>query len=409
MTRITAKALAAVAFAALFAAACSAQTSESVSPSAAKDRGAKDNAGAPSSTLEKIDVKPETAKGEKSRAEFRSNGRILRVEVAYTNGRQLIEQYRKTDGTLESTAETDFKGWKRNREFDGKGTRTRESVERYSEPESVTVWRANGEIEITWYGYANGNREAVDKIDKAGNVSRQHYTFDGQPSAQSVGKRKEFPDGSVEVTWFEKGVCHKTELFKPDETVKVTLYEKDGKTKSGSFTYDAPRIGWQGNYIANEYYKNGLMTCQNYTRADKGMDMFAYAADGKTPLYKQDWRYEARKQNDGRVTNFLLARIEEYDATGKLQRELIFSQDGKKVREVREYAAGMVQTKWFLRDDAKQRVDGTVERIEHYKNGKLDRTETRTAADNETIKIDSKRLLDPHFHEDEPGKIRIRF
>lgn len=355
-------------------------------------------------------VKEQPGGGEKSRTtSYDSKGTKVGVKIEFTYGITRNESYRP-DGTLRSVHETDFKGFSHDTEYgaDGKAV-TSETYFRNNEKESRYEYNANGSFRVTWYGYANGNKQAVDEVAKNGDVVRTHFTYDGSASGVvHKGKREVLKNGVAKTVWFDdKGKAEKIEYLNVDRTLTTERLEDDGVTVRWSSTVDTPWHTSRTNYLAESMFRNGKMTSSRAVRLDKGLDLLVYQADGKTLKYKQSWKYQLRTANSGRVTNWLLETVEEYDVDGKLTRKLVFDAAGRNVREVHLYNAGKLSKKRYLRDDGR-RVGGTVEKDESFDaTGTLTKTETHAEKDNVREPVDGKLFLDPVYREDEPGKIRV--
>lgn len=349
--------------------------------------------------------------GEKSRTtSYNPGGRKTGVKIVFTSGITRNESYRPADGTLRSVHETDFHGFSHDTEYgaDGK-TITSETYHRDNAKESQYDYNADGSFRVTWYGFANGNKQAVDEISKTGDVVRTHYQFDGRPSGVvHKGKREVLKNGVAKTTWFnDKGTAEKIEYLNVDRTLTTERLEADGVTVRWNATIDRPWHSSKVTYLAQAMFNKGKMTSSRAVRLDKGLDLLVYQADGKTLKVKQSWKYDRRTPGQGRTTDWLLESIEEFDNNGKLVRKLVFDNNGRKVREVHLYNAGTLTTKRYLRDDG-SRVTGTVEKDETFDaTGKVVKTDNHPASAAVRESIDGTLLLDPVYRNDEPGKIVV--
>ncbi len=351
--------------------------------------------------------------GEKTRTtSYDRKGVKVGVKIEYDNGQVRNETYR-ADGTLKSVHVTDCKGWSKDTEYGDNGkTVVQELVRRNNRMYTLTEHKPKGALKITKYGFdADPKIDFIDEIDDAGDGTRTHYTYE-QKLSGSVNKlrRQEELGGTIRWTFFRddgKGIKSVDYVYS-DGRKKTVHYGDDGKTIVGSSTRQS--VDWNADTIAREFRdrKTGVLTSDREKVPGKSYSIRAYNPDGKTVSFKQTWvpAQPRPKKSSPTPRIWQLESVEEFDQQGVLVRKYVFDKFGDKVVEVDDLN-GTALTKTFLNDDAKRRVDGTVERTEEHSNGTLTSTVKAKAGTALTRPLDEKRLLDPHFGEHEPDLIRI--
>lgn len=223
----------------------------------------------------------------------------------------------------------------------------------------------------------------------------------------SAGQKVEewtFPGDVTEVKTFRDARGNglsKVEYQRKDGSVRTFRYEADGKTIASDYERNK-----DGDYVEENYYEQGKLHDSRTLRADKGLEVKSYHADGKTVKVHQSWRYEPQgKGKNGRVTAYLIESVKEYQTDGKVSRELYFHADGKSVtKEIRH------------KDDGSYTVvhadtDGWVSGYEFVAaNGNNHKVDVGRGVVQWSVNGKDFRplLLDPHFGQDEPGKIQLQ-
>ncbi len=354
------------------------------------------------------------AQGEKTKTtSYDRQGVKVGVKTEYDNGQVKNETYR-ADGTLKSVHVNDFKGWSKDTEYGDNGkTTVKELVRRNNRMYTLTEFKPGGALKITQYGFdADPKIDFIDEIDDKGNGTRTHFTYEQRLSgAVDKFKREEQLGGTVKWTFFRDNstAIGSVDYVYNDGRKKTVYYADDGKTIVGSSTKQS--VDRYSDTIAREFFdrKTGVLTSDRDKVPGKSYSIRAYYPDGKTVSFKQTW-VPAQPRTKSTTTSprrWQLQSIEEFDQKGEIVRKLIFDKIGDNIVEVDDFKDGAVVTKTFLKGDGAKRVDGSVERIEHYTKGTLTKTETAPAGTPLAQPLDEKRLRDPHFGEHEPDLMRI--
>lgn len=352
--------------------------------------------------------------GEKSRTGyFNEDGKKTMLDIVYADGRSRREIYNAWIGRLTFVRDQFSQGWQRTESYNEDGTLRAEEIFRAYNGKWWKMYSAthqkDGSLLINWFSTYAGKLEYSAIVSATGEVFRFGVGDDGVPlGAMTRGRREKLAGGTVKFTWYEDDgkTISKTEEYLKDHRYRRTYY-RDGKI-SLECLHNTPVWLSYSDWSDETHYKNGVRWSSREKQTDGGLILSLYGADGKTLLYRQSWRNEPRQPNSDRVTNYLLKSIEDYNGDGTVKRRLVFDVAGKNVRAVHYLKNGVAEQIKYLRNDATNRVNGTVEKVEHFNGTTLLKTETFTEKDSVREKIEPGQLNDPVFGEDEPGKMRIR-
>jgi hypothetical protein len=354
-------------------------------------------------------VVQETPKaGEKSRAvTYNKDGKVEMVDVYFTSGlwqRQLFDRY---TGLKTFERKEILKGWQMVTSWQPNGAiRDQKLLNVVGDEQKklfdTTVQKDGGRLISR---FANNKVDCIDLVAADGKLTRVHLNYEGVPSGiLTKGNWQEQKDGSQITTLFDDDGKdkHSEQLF-ADGKRKVVYY-KDGVISATSL-YPTPDTQKYSGWINEENYKNGRLFCFREATLDSGLVIKTYGYDGKTETYRQTWVKGASKSYADR---FALNKLVEFNADGTLKRTLSFDQNGVNVTEVSYFAQGKLIRKVYLRPDGYNRVNGTVEKVDTYVNGKMVKTELFAAAAKKTEDISRDLLKDPVYGEDQPGVVRIQ-
>lgn len=264
----------------------------------------------------------------------------IEMQIEYADGRMGYQYFRK-DGSLKESKETH------------PGGRT---VKHHA------LYAADGKTVIAEEKYRiDGTKETEYKLQADGSKQTTTYRLDGK--------------GLVSV-----------EVVAADSSKVTTHYRKDGTTLWA--IVKAPVNGQR----QIEYYgeTTGKLEHVRVYRADNGMDVTVYRADG-TVSHKQSWKQDYA---GWWYRSYSLEHVIEYAADGKTpSRELKMSYDGRSVDKAH----------LFNPDGSKASVrhfrgDGTLEKEEFLDaDGKVTKTETHRADEGIRESVEAERLKEPTF------------